>query len=134
MGVYSSRHFSIPNYYIYVHIIFKGSHQGQVFNLYFIASVASDSLRSYRPYPASLICPWDSPGKNTRMGCHALLQGIFPDPGIKPVSPALAGRFFTTNATWRAQNLTICYTCFHIYKYSTITNNSLLLYILKVLW
>ena len=21
--------------------------------------------------------PWDSPGKNTRVGCHALLQGIF---------------------------------------------------------
>ena len=26
---------------------------------------------------ASFLCPWDSPGKNTRMGCHALLQGIF---------------------------------------------------------
>ena len=25
-----------------------------------------------------LLCPWDSPGKNTGMGCHALLQGIFP--------------------------------------------------------
>ena len=31
----------------------------------------------------------DSPGKNTGMGCHALLQGIFPNPGIKPRSPAL---------------------------------------------
>ena len=28
----------------------------------------------------------DSPGKNTRMGCHALLQGIFPTQGSKPVS------------------------------------------------
>ena len=26
-------------------------------------------------------CIWDSPGKNTRMGCHALLQGIFPTQG-----------------------------------------------------
>ena len=25
-----------------------------------------------------LLCPWDSPGKNTGVGCHALLQGIFP--------------------------------------------------------
>ena len=25
-----------------------------------------------------LLCPWDSPGKNTGMGCHVLLQGIFP--------------------------------------------------------
>ena len=24
-----------------------------------------------------LLCPWDFPGKNTRVGCHALLQGIF---------------------------------------------------------
>ena len=25
--------------------------------------------------------PWDSPGKNTGVGCHALLQGIFPTQG-----------------------------------------------------
>ena len=29
------------------------------------------------------LCPWDSPGKNTRMGCHALLQEIFPTQGWK---------------------------------------------------
>ena len=28
-----------------------------------------------------LLCPWDLPGKNTEMGCHALLQGIFPTQG-----------------------------------------------------
>ena len=32
-------------------------------------------------WPISLLCPWDSPGKNTGMGCHALLQGIFPVQG-----------------------------------------------------
>ena len=26
---------------------------------------------------ARLLCPWDSPGKNTGVGCHFLLQGIF---------------------------------------------------------
>ena len=26
---------------------------------------------------ANLLCPWDSPGKNTGVGCHSLLQGIF---------------------------------------------------------
>ena len=39
----------------------------------------------------------DSPGWNTGMGCHALLQGIFPTLGSNPclfMSPALAGRFF----------------------------------------
>ena len=29
------------------------------------------------------LCPWDSPGKNTGVGCHALLQGIFPTQGLK---------------------------------------------------
>ena len=32
--------------------------------------------------PARLLCPWDSPGKNTRVGCHSLLQGIFPTQGL----------------------------------------------------
>ena len=31
----------------------------------------------------------DSPGKNTEMGCHALLQGNPPNPGIEPRSPTL---------------------------------------------
>ena len=26
---------------------------------------------------ARLLCPWDSPGKNTGVGCHAVFQGIF---------------------------------------------------------
>ena len=53
-----------------------------------------------------LLCPWDSPGKKTGVGCHALLQGILSYLGIEPtslMSPALAGRFFTANATWEAQ-------------------------------
>ena len=31
-----------------------------------------------------LLCPWDSAGKNTGVGCHALLQGIFPTQGSNP--------------------------------------------------
>ena len=34
--------------------------------------------------PARLLCPWDSPGKNTRVGCHFLLQGIFLTQGLNP--------------------------------------------------
>ena len=37
-----------------------------------------NSLQSYEQYPARLLCPRNSPGKNTGAGCHALLQGIFP--------------------------------------------------------
>jgi len=46
--------------------------------------------------------PWDSPGRSTRLGCQALFQVIFPTQGLNPlISPALAGWFFTTSATWR---------------------------------
>ena len=34
----------------------------------------SDSLRLHRWQPTRLLCPWDSPGKNTEVGCHFLLQ------------------------------------------------------------
>ena len=34
--------------------------------------------------PTRLLCPWDLPGKNTGVGCHFLLQGIFPTQGVNP--------------------------------------------------
>src|SRR5574337_64570 len=34
----------------------------------------SDSLRPQRRQPTRLPCPWDSPGKNTGVGCYFLLQ------------------------------------------------------------
>ena len=39
-----------------------------------VASVMSDSVRPQRRQTTRLLCPWDSPGKNTGMGCHFLLQ------------------------------------------------------------
>ena len=44
----------------------------------------SNSLRPYGLQPATLLCPQDSPGKNTGVGCHALLWGIFPAQGSNP--------------------------------------------------
>ena len=41
-----------------------------------VASVVSDSVRPHRRQPTRLPHPWDSPGKNTRVGCHFLLQCI----------------------------------------------------------
>ena len=37
-------------------------------------SVMSDSVRPQRRQPTRLRRPWDSPGKNTGVGCHFLLQ------------------------------------------------------------
>ena len=39
-----------------------------------VTSVVSDSVRPHRQQPTRLPCPWDSPGKNTGVGCHFLLQ------------------------------------------------------------
>ena len=54
-----------------------------------VAQSCLTSLQPYGLYPARVLCPWDSPGKNTGVGCHSPLQGNFPDPGIEPRSPAL---------------------------------------------
>ena len=49
---------------------------------------AQSCLTLCDPMPARLLCPWDSPGKNTGVGCHFLSPGKLPDPGIEPGSPA----------------------------------------------
>ena len=38
-----------------------------------------------------LLCPWDSPDKNTGVGCHFLLQEIFPSQGSNPGLPHCRG-------------------------------------------
>ena len=43
-----------------------------------VASVTSDSFWPYGLQPTRLLCPWDSPGKNTGVHCHALLWGSSP--------------------------------------------------------
>ena len=48
-------------------------------------SAVSDSLRPHGLHPSvRLLCPWDSPGKNTGVACHFLLQGIFSTQGSNP--------------------------------------------------
>ena len=50
--------------------------------------------------------PWDSPGKNTGVGCHCRLQGIFPTQGSNPRLLYLllwfADGLLATSATWEA--------------------------------
>ena len=45
------------------------------------------TLRPHGLYPARLLCPGDFPGKITGVGCHALLQGIFPTQGSNAGHP-----------------------------------------------
>ena len=48
-----------------------------------IASVMSNSLQPHGLQPTRLFCPWDSPCKNSGVGCHDFLQGIFLTQGWK---------------------------------------------------
>ena len=45
-------------------------------------SVVSDSLGPHGLQSTRLLYPWDSPDMNTGVGCHFLLQGIFPTQGL----------------------------------------------------
>ena len=54
--------------------------------------------------PTRLLCPWDSPGKNTRVGCPVLLQGIFLTQRWNPcLLPWQADSL--AQATWEAHSL-----------------------------
>jgi len=67
----------------------KESHTGAIFQLLSLGVVSSSSSRSvvsnslwpYGLWPTRLLCPWDSPAKNTGVDCYSLLQKIFPTQG-----------------------------------------------------
>ena len=60
-----------------------------------VCSARSNSLWLHGLQPAKLLCPWDFPGKNTGVGCHFLLQGIFSTQGSNQRLLHWSG-FFTT--------------------------------------
>ena len=67
------------------------------------ASVVSNSVRPHGPQPARLLCPWGFSRQEYWSELPCPPPGDLPDPGIKRMSimsPALAGGFFTTCATW----------------------------------
>ena len=47
-------------------------------------SVTFDSLGPQGLWPTRFLCPWDFLGRNTGVGCHFLLEGIFPTQGLSP--------------------------------------------------
>ena len=66
-------------------------------------SVVSDSLRPHGLQPSRLFCPWNSPVKNTGVGCHSLHQGIFPTLGLN-LGLLHCMQIPYHRATWEAQN------------------------------
>ena len=50
-------------------------------NIHIVRAPSPQLCPTLWPYGLQLLCPQDSPGKNTVVGCHFLLQGIFPTQG-----------------------------------------------------
>ena len=65
-------------------IVLKWRRQNTNPNKVKVTQSVSDSLWPHGLYKYS---PWNSPGKDTGMGSHSLLQGIFPIPGLNPGLP-----------------------------------------------
>ena len=74
-----------------------------LFPMHEVTSVMSDSLQPYALKPTRLLCPWDSPSKNTGVGNYTLPQGSFPTQGLNPhLLWLLCCRWVITRATWEA--------------------------------
>ena len=75
----------------YIHVLFIPSVDGSLGCCHFLVVVVAQScLTLCDPMDYSLpgsSVHEDSPGKNTGVGCHALLQGIFPNQGSNPGLP-----------------------------------------------
>ena len=90
--------YSTGKYIQYSVIIYMEEKPGEYISESVTCSVLSNFLRPHGLLPARFICPWNSPGKNTAVSGHSLLQELFQNQRWNPVnlaSPVLAGRFFT---------------------------------------
>ena len=65
-------------------------------------SPMSNSFQPYRPHPARLLYPWDIPGKDTGLGCHFFLQGMFQTQKLN-LWPCIGRWILYHWATWEAQ-------------------------------
>ena len=100
-------------------------------------SVLSHSLQSHGLLPTKLLCPWNSPGQNTGVGCHFFLQGIFPTQGSNPgllyllYSRQILSRWATGEARLSSEGSSIVpLGSLHILQFTLYFLNSLLLSLL----
>ena len=78
MYIFSCVHFSEYNIYIYVHVCAV---------LRLVTQSCPTLCNPMDCSPPGSSVQRDSPGKNTEVGCHTLLQGIFPNQGSNPYLP-----------------------------------------------
>ena len=95
-------------------------------------SVASDSLPPFGLQPARLLCPWDFSGKNTGVGCHVLLQGIFPTRGSNSSLLCLLHCTWIPNLLIHCGSPWLVLSVFNYYcKLTTLINLLIIQYILS---
>ena len=82
------------------------------------------TLQPHGLKPARLLCPWNSPGKDTRVGLPFPSPGDLPKPGIKPGSPSLPANSLLYEPSEKPSR-----NCVH-YKFSLCitSNNSIKFY------
>ena len=74
--------------YLRIHWLQQDSQQLRLTRLLCTLSRSSSVWLFATPWTVAYQAPlWDSPGKNMGVGCHALLQGIFPSQGSNPGLP-----------------------------------------------
>ena len=61
-----------------------GQSQSTLCNCVLGHSITSRALRPHGLQPTRPLCPWNFPGKNTGVGCHFLLQGVFSTQRLNP--------------------------------------------------
>ena len=86
--------------------------------------VVSNSLWPHGLQHTRLLCPWNFPGKNTRVVSISYFRGSF-QPRDQTLSPALPGGSFTTKPYSLYQHYGIlpgCFVNFEYYVYISITN------------
>ena len=76
--------------------LWKGNPGAEPYKILCCCADLCPNLWPHGPWPARLLCPWRFSRQEYWSGLPFPPPGDIPDPGIKPVSPALAGRFFTT--------------------------------------
>ena len=79
----------MPGFHIRCSILVGPERIGNVNIVYYHAKkkvlvAPTNSLGTYGLQPAGLLHLWNSPGKNTGVGCHFLIQGIFPIQRLNP--------------------------------------------------
>lgn len=82
------------------HLVFN-QYERQYYKMH-ACSVASDSLHSHGLCESQALLSMEFSQAKIQVGCHCLLQGIFPTQGLNLLSPALAERILYHCGTWEA--------------------------------